>query len=64
MSDTINRREFVFDNYEDDDPRCIFSIKHGYFSHRNIGLKKTRHSLIPVKDILFAQPKVFASWLK
>ena len=26
--------------------------------------EKTRHSLIPVKDILFAQPKVFASWLK
>ena len=41
------------DHY-DDDLRCIFSIKHGYFSHRNIGLrKKTRHSLIPVIDITF-----------
>ena len=22
------------------DLRCIFSIKHGYFSHRNIGLRR------------------------
>ena len=36
-------------NDVNDDLRCIFSIKHGYFSHRNIGLKRRG---IPVKDIL------------
>ena len=28
------------DHDDDDDLRCIFSIKYGYFSHRNIGLKR------------------------
>ena len=34
-----------------------------FFLHRKLYiLKKTRHQLIPVRDILFAQPKVFMSW--
>ena len=30
----------VDDDDDDDDLRCIFSIKYGYFSHRNIGLRR------------------------